>query len=155
MASLAKSLFEGPVKSISCCTSAGFQQEHNTTREIPRGMNVMRRWSSEDQYQRRSQPETRRNSFYAQQRAERAAMREHFRGKYNLERVGSSWLRVFIMSCPDRLLTYDCLLTEPERRASRQDSWKQHPNVQRGSWYGESQGAFFRERLHPWLPALS
>ncbi|CAH2327558.1 complexin-3 [Pelobates cultripes] len=85
MATATKSLFGGPVKNISCCTSAGFQPEHKCTKEKAFGVDMKRRWSSEEQYHRTFHAETRRrNSFYTQQKAERAAMREHFRSKYNL-----------------------------------------------------------------------
>ncbi|XP_053330309.1 complexin-3-like [Spea bombifrons] len=85
MAALAKSMFGGPVKSTSCCTSSGFSQENGPPRGEMLGGNITRRWSSEDQYHQNVHVRTkRRDSFYAQQRVERAAMREHFRTKYNL-----------------------------------------------------------------------
>ncbi|XP_073464906.1 complexin-3-like [Aquarana catesbeiana] len=84
MSSIAKFLFGGPTKSVSCCTSGNFAQDlHSPTQ--PR-VNVPRRWSCDDQPRHRVQrPETtRRSSLHAQQKSERALMREHFREKYNL-----------------------------------------------------------------------
>ncbi|XP_071988152.1 complexin-3-like [Engystomops pustulosus] len=85
MTSVAKTLFGGPVKSISCCASAGAPQEQWPQSESR--INIMRRWSSDDQHHRVVQPDTRRrDSLFAQQKAERAQMREHFREKYNLSK---------------------------------------------------------------------
>ncbi|KAM3910261.1 complexin-3-like [Leptodactylus fuscus] len=81
MASVTKMLFAGPVKSISCCTSGGAPQERWPQPESR--PNIIRRWSSDDQQRRVLQPDT-RNTLYAQQKAERALMREHFREKYHL-----------------------------------------------------------------------
>ncbi|XP_075050632.1 complexin-3-like [Mixophyes fleayi] len=86
MASVTKTLFGGPAKSISCCTS-GFKQEHRPPSEDKSRVNIMRRWSADEQHGRVLQPDTkRRDSLYAQQKAERAMMREHFREKYNLRK---------------------------------------------------------------------
>ncbi|XP_063803825.1 complexin-3-like [Pseudophryne corroboree] len=88
MASVAKSLFGGPVKSMSCCTSGGFTQDLRPPREDKSSIFTTRRWSADEQQHRRVlQPDTkRRDSLYAQQKAERAVMREHFREKYNLRK---------------------------------------------------------------------
>ncbi|XP_056410041.1 complexin-3-like [Hyla sarda] len=82
MASVAKSLLGGPVKSMSCCISSGPPQERWPQPE-PK-VNMMRRWSSEEQHRRVLQPGRRRDSLYSQQKAERALMRQHFREKYHL-----------------------------------------------------------------------
>ncbi|XP_053559317.1 complexin-3-like [Bombina bombina] len=85
MGSIIKSIFGGPVKSMSCCTSGGFAQEQKPIKEEKPGWNILRRWSSEEQHRKDIQEEMkRRDSLFAQRKAERAVMREHFREKYHL-----------------------------------------------------------------------
>ncbi|XP_044129002.1 complexin-3-like [Bufo gargarizans] len=83
MTSVTRTLFGGQVKSMSCCTSGGPPQEKWPQTECRVNM---RRWSLEEQNCRVLQPDKRRSSMYAQQKAERALMREHFREKYHLAR---------------------------------------------------------------------
>ncbi|KAM4690196.1 complexin-3-like [Rhinophrynus dorsalis] len=80
-----KSIFGDPSKSMSCWSAVGFPPEHRPHREERSGWNIKGRWSSEDQHHKELQAEmNRRDSFYAQKKAERAMMREHIRGKYHL-----------------------------------------------------------------------
>ncbi|XP_068108648.1 complexin-3-like [Hyperolius riggenbachi] len=82
MASMVKSLFGAPVKSKSCCTSGAVPQDLRPPQDSKR---ITRRWSSDEQHRKVPQPDmSRRTSLFAQQKAERAVMREHFRQKYNL-----------------------------------------------------------------------
>ncbi|XP_040189123.1 complexin-3-like [Rana temporaria] len=90
MAFIGKFLFGGPTKSASSCgTSGNFAQDLHSPAQ-PR-INVPRRWSYDDQPRHRAlRPETtRRSSLHAQQKTERALMREHFREKYNLPKNSS------------------------------------------------------------------
>ncbi|KAJ1080654.1 hypothetical protein NDU88_000848 [Pleurodeles waltl] len=83
-----KSLLGAQVKQLTCCVPTKFKKDPPKTYEKEEeGLVAMmrRKWSSEEQYQERLDEEKRnRDAFYAQKKAERAVMRDHFREKYQI-----------------------------------------------------------------------
>ncbi|XP_069506188.1 complexin-3-like [Ambystoma mexicanum] len=86
MGAMVKSIFGGTVKQLTCCLPTDLPKEKLKSCE-EEGMvaRMRRKWGSEEQYRQSLEEEKRkRDAVYAQKKAERAVMRDHFREKYHL-----------------------------------------------------------------------
>ncbi|XP_078526516.1 complexin-3-like [Lissotriton helveticus] len=83
-----KALLGAQVKQLTCCVPTKLQKDQpKPCEEEEEGLvaRMRRKWSSEDQYQESVEEEKRqRDTLYAQKKAERAVMRDHFREKYQI-----------------------------------------------------------------------
>ncbi|XP_064355201.1 complexin-3-like [Dromaius novaehollandiae] len=80
MESTVKSFFGAPVKQLLCCISANFPEDMDSP-----SLGGHLKGPGEQRHDQRSQEEkNKRNEFYAEKKAEQAAMRSRLREKYRL-----------------------------------------------------------------------